>query len=583
MSLCINPVCPKLDHHENEQNRFCQSCGSQMELLGRYRVTRLLSDKTGFSKVYDAYEQDTPKILKVLKQELSSDVKAVELFQHEVTVLKKFNHPGIPQADTYFQYQTRNGMMLHCIAIAKIDGFSLEQWLKQQNYFIYQAQAIAWLRQLAEILDVVHGKQYLHQDIKPSNIMIRSPIATHRQGGWGELVLIDFGIAREITQPHLGQINNSTAIISSGYSPPEQMNSQAVPQSDFFALGRTLMFLLTRCHPLDMYDVQHNLWHWRNYATHISPLLLDIIDWLAAPEVEKRPVNAQEILQRLAEVETQLTETQDKVVDLAISSKTDNSIPITIKTLQSKQQLEKVPLLEMFTAFLISLGTLTTVFLWTQASFKASSPDGNTARTITVNNGQAPQRKGKIDYFTYEEGRDSQGRIAKFNIAVLSVEYKWLVDSTFQVKHNDEIISVELLNLNIEQENIQKLMGNANEIISVGLASCSGDTAIAERIALERSKQTQILAKTLFSNISSPKEYRLLNLGQFQNNNCQNHQDLTAHQRSVIIIGVEKQSEDVILDEALRNRLEKKPFADFRLEDYSLGAAEKFKTLSSNF
>jgi hypothetical protein len=45
---------------------------------------------------------------------------------------------------------------------------------------------------------------------------------------------------------------------------------------------------------------------------------------------------------------------------------------------------------------------------------------------------------------------------------------------------------------------------------------------------------------------------------------------------------VKKQAEGVILDEALRDRLDKKPFADFKLDDYSLGAADKFKTIPSN-
>ena len=42
-------------------------------------------------------EQDTPKILKVLKEELTNDAKAVELFQQEANVLQQLNHPGIPK------------------------------------------------------------------------------------------------------------------------------------------------------------------------------------------------------------------------------------------------------------------------------------------------------------------------------------------------------------------------------------------------------------------------------------------------------------------------------------------------------
>jgi eukaryotic-like serine/threonine-protein kinase len=570
MSLCINPVCPKPNHQDNHENHFCLTCGSQLELLGRYRVIRLLSDKTGFSKVYEAYEQDTPKILKILKEDLSGEAEAIELFQQEVTVLRQMDHPGIPKDDSYFQYQTRNGLVLHCIAMEKIDGLNLEQWLEQQqNRPISEEQAIAWLKQLLEILDLVHGKQYLHQDIKPSNIMVRAD---------GQLVLIDFGTVKEMTRAYPSQFNNGSSrmmsIMSSGYSALEQMNGQAVPKSDLFALGRTFVFLLTGYHPLDMYDIHHNLLHWRNYAIHVSPLLLDLIDWLIAPELEKRPANTQETLRHLEEVESQLTETTTVTVNGLKNLKTEQLIlPITNKSLLPQQnQLAKIPLLAFFAAFLVSLGLLGILALATRPAKFAVMP----------NYGQSPRRKGKVDYFPYEEGRDSQGRIAKFNVAVLSVEYKWLLGSDFQIKYNNQVINLEALKSNLQEEGIQKIMENPSEIISVGTASCEGNVAAEEKRALERSKQIQLLTKKIFNNTASVKGYRLLNLGQFSRSDCQANQDLTAYQRSIIIIGVRKQSEGVVLDEALRDRLEKKPFADFKLEDYSLGTVEKFKTIPSN-
>lgn len=568
MSLCINPVCPQPNQSDQEEQRFCLNCGSQLELLGRYRVIRLLSDKTGFSKVYEAYEQDIPKILKVLKEDLSGDPKVIELFQQEVAVLKQLNHPGIPKVDGYFQYQTRNGLVLHCLVIEKIDGLNLDELLKQQNNLpISQAQAIAWLKHLLEILVVLHGKQYLHRDIKPCNIMLRNSPEPLSKEGWGDLVLIDFGTAKELAKTLTGM----NAIMSSGYSAPEQMHGQAVPQSDFFALGRTLVFLLTGYHPLDMYDIQHNVLHWRNRATHVSTLLLNLIDWLMAPEIANRPTNAQEILQRLEEIEQQLT--ANATINLGDNSQTEDVFLPTSKTLlpQDKQP-EKMPLLKLFAALMASLGLLSVVALFL----------GNLKFTALPNYGQAPERKGKIDYFSYAEGNDSQGRIAEFNIAVLSVEYKWLLGSNFQIKHNDTIISLEALKLNLEQEGIQKIMENPNEIISVGTASCEGDVGAEQQRALERSRQIQLLAKKIFSNTSSVKGYRLLNLGQFQRSDCQPNQDLTAYQRSIIIIGVKNKSKGVILDEALRNRLEARPFADFKLEDYSLGSLDKFKTIPSN-
>lgn len=568
MSLCINPVCPQPNHPDNDENRFCQSCGSQLELLGHYRVLRLLSDKTGFSKVYEGYQQDIPKIIKILKQELANDSKAVSLFQQEINVLQQLHHPGIPQAEGYFPYQTRSGLTLHCMVMEKIEGPNLEQWLKQQqNRPISEGQAIAWLKQLAEILGLVHNKQYLHRDIKPSNIMIRPD---------GQLVLIDFGTAREITKTYIANNGGMTSISSSGYSPREQMHGQAIPQSDFFALGRTFVFLLTGCQPAQLYDSHLDILKWRHLANHVSPSLLDFIDWLMANEINQRPENAREILDKLTKLENIYTGSNVATINVVGGLNTAIVTPTTTTHNTVKppdKQPEKLPLLALFAALICSL-----LLLWTVAL-----ANRNTKFTVLpADYGQTPVKKGKVDYFPYEEGKDSQGRVAEFNIAVLSVEYKWQLGSTYQIKYNDQTITLDSLKSNLEQEGIQKIMENPSEIISVGTASCEGDVNAEQSRALERSKQIQLLAKKIFSNTPSVKGYRLLNLGQFQRKDCQASQDSTAYQRSIIIIGVKKQAEGVILDEALRDRLEKKPFADFKLEDYSLGSADKFKTTPSN-
>jgi serine/threonine protein kinase len=567
MSLCINPVCPQPNHPDNDENRFCQSCGSQLELIGRYRVLRLLSDKTGFSKVYEAYEQDRPKILKVLKEQLANDSKAISLFQQEVNVLEQLNHPGIPIAEGYFPYQTRNNITLHCMVMEKIDGPNLEQWLKQQqNRPISEDQAIVWLKQLLEILTLVHSQNYLHRDIKPSNIMIRPD---------GQLVLIDFGTAREITRTYLVNSGSMTAISSSGYSPPEQMQGQAIPQSDFFALGRTFVFLLTGYQPGQLYDPHLDILQWRHHADHVSQLLLDLIDWLMSTEVNKRPRNTEEIYKKLAEIEYQLTGNSPIAVNIGGGDKTAIVSPTTTNSsiITPQQQPEKLPLLAWFAALIVSL----LILWWIALGFK-----NNKFTALPPDYGQVPVKKGDIDYFPYEEGKDSQGRVAEFSIAVLSVEYKWQLGSTYQVKYNDQIINLDALKSNLESEGIQRIMENPNEIISVGTASCEGNIAAEQNRALERSKQIQLLGKRIFSNTNSVKGYRLLNLGQFQRKDCQASQDSTAYQRSIIIIGVKQQDVGVILDEALRDRLEKKPFADFKLEDYSLGAKDKFKTIPSN-
>ncbi|NJN85024.1 MAG: protein kinase [Leptolyngbyaceae cyanobacterium SL_7_1] len=299
MSLCINPRCLEPDHPGNDGNRFCQSCGSDLILQNRYRVLRLISDKSGFGNVYEAYDRSIPKILKVLKDNYNANSKAVELFQQEAEVLSELHHPGIPLIEPkgYFQFLPRDGSgVLHCIIMEKIDGPNLREWMKQQgNHPISEKQALNWLKQLAEILHLIHGKNYFHRDIKPENIMLRSS---------GQLVLVDFGAAREMTHTYLAHLTDGssgvTRISSAGYTPPEQEQGQAVPQSDFYAVGRTFIYLLTGKLPTDagIYDPIHNAFQWRHYAD-ISPQLADFIDRLIAPSVSDRPQTTQDLLDTL--------------------------------------------------------------------------------------------------------------------------------------------------------------------------------------------------------------------------------------------------------------------------------------------
>ena len=259
---------------------------------------RLLSSETGFGTVYEAYERDVPKILKVLRPDRSENPKVVHLFQKEAQVLSQLKHPGVPfvAKDGYFTYLPKgSNTPLHCIVMEKIDGPNLQQWMLQQgNHPIGESQAIQWLTQLTDILRRVHLHNYFHRDIKPDNVMLRAN---------GQLVLVDFGAAREMTQTYLAQVGSLgvTTVSSAGYTPPEQEQGQAVPQSDFYAMGRTIIFLLTGQSPNDtaLYDPMFNTFNWRPRALQVSEEFASLLDALIAPRVVDRPKTAQEILDRL--------------------------------------------------------------------------------------------------------------------------------------------------------------------------------------------------------------------------------------------------------------------------------------------
>nr|WP_275994307.1 protein kinase [Argonema antarcticum] len=229
------------------------------------------------------------KVLKDNREQL------VEMFAREALTLEFLNHPGIPKVDLngYFPFTpNKSTQELYCLVMEKIDGQNLEQWLAE-NGKISQSLALNWLRQLIEILDVVHQNKFLHRDIKPSNIMLKPD---------GQLVLIDFGTVRAIDNNYLADVemNSVTTIFSEGYTPPEQINGQTIRQSDFYALGRTFLHFVTGKPPYEFHKIsQLGKLVWQEEAPQISKPLADFIDDLMAFNPADRPQNTTVILRYL--------------------------------------------------------------------------------------------------------------------------------------------------------------------------------------------------------------------------------------------------------------------------------------------
>lgn len=299
MSLCINPRCAQPENPDN--CLFCQRCGSELLLAGHYRVNSLLSDKGGFGNTYKvAYlggspTQDPPPEM-VLKVLTSDHPHAIELFQQEAQILMALDHPGIPKGQEQFTYFPRDSQNpLHCFVMDKVEGQDLEEYQKRRNHHpITQQLALEWLLQLGELLHEVHSKKFFHRDIKPSNIIFQPT---------GQLALIDFGAVRQITATIMSGQQN-TGIYTPGYAPPEQEKGYSVPQSDFYALGRTFVYLLTGKQPIDpeMYDHYNNALDWRKYATTADDNLKDLVDYLMAERANQRPPDTATLIQMIRAV-----------------------------------------------------------------------------------------------------------------------------------------------------------------------------------------------------------------------------------------------------------------------------------------
>jgi eukaryotic-like serine/threonine-protein kinase len=304
MSYCINPNC---QHPENPDNNiFCAACGSELLIQGHYRVIKSLG-KGGFAITYEITGQNKNQVLKVLTNNTD---KAVTLFQREAKILEQIDHPGIPKVPPkgYFLYYPKGSKQpLHCLIMEKIEGVNLKQYIQgRDNRPIDDEIALQWLRELVGILDVIHSKELLHRDIKPSNIMMKPD---------GKLALIDFGAAKDLetnadgtvtaTSTNATETATKTSIFSLAYTPQEQIVGQPLKQSDFFALGRTFIYLLTGREPNDkvMYNAMEDKIEWVKFINGDLPdNLVKIVDQMNERVANNRPKNTQEILQFISQV-----------------------------------------------------------------------------------------------------------------------------------------------------------------------------------------------------------------------------------------------------------------------------------------
>ncbi len=315
MIYCINPFCDQRKNPDSQTK--CLSCGTSLVINDRIRLLKPLRelDKNPFSsnteifKVEDTGTKWEPgtkqRIMKILKW---SEPKLVELFEREAKTLRLLKHPSIPKStiDDFFTFTpitpAGTSMTLRCLVMDRFEGLNLYEYIKL-NGKITDKLAFEWLEQLVKILDQVHRSEFFHRDIKPSNIIYQPN---------GKLALIDFGGSRRLTNTYMAKVSTSggkdtstakyeiTVIASPWYTPMEQMNGKALPQSDFYALGRTFVYLLTGI-PLDQLDADKKTGRliWRDKAPQIDNIFANLIDELQAEMPGQRPQAAEVILQRL--------------------------------------------------------------------------------------------------------------------------------------------------------------------------------------------------------------------------------------------------------------------------------------------
>jgi serine/threonine protein kinase len=208
----------------------------------------------------------------------------LKLFEREAQILKQLNHPRIPKYRDYFHIDERS--LWFGLVQEYIPGSSLREQLNQGKRFPpKQVRKIAV--EVLEILEFLHQltPTVLHRDIKPSNLI------------WGEddrVYLVDFGAVQDRAAREGATF---TVVGTYGYAPMEQFGGRAVPASDLYALGATLIHLLTGTAPADL--PQRNLRICFQEQVSLKPGIKQWIEKLIEPAIEQRFKSATEALSAL--------------------------------------------------------------------------------------------------------------------------------------------------------------------------------------------------------------------------------------------------------------------------------------------
>lgn len=316
MTVCLNLSCSKPQNPDNAL--YCQSCGAQLLLEGRYRILQLIG-QGGFGRTFLAtclpstahlreiesgdYNQKNSAICQssptsadhcVIKQILpqvqkSDPAKRIQQFQQEASQLAQLGqHPQIPKLLDHFENESGQYLVQEFIA-----GQNLEAVLANQGVFS-EAQIRKLLADLLPVLRFIHSQQIVHRDIKPANIICPDQGVNPTD----RYVLVDFGAAKSI--PEAALIPTGTTIGSAGYVAPEQAMGKATFASDLYSLGVTCIHLLTGLHPFDLYSISDDRWIWRQYLTQpISVELRRVLDTLLQRATSQRYRTATTVLQDL--------------------------------------------------------------------------------------------------------------------------------------------------------------------------------------------------------------------------------------------------------------------------------------------
>lgn len=220
--------------------------------IGRYRLSRLIgSGQMGEVYLAEDTQLNRQVAIKLTRAEVSSypDALAVReaarLFLREARAIASLDHPNILPLFDYGETNIHGATLTYMVMPFRQEG-SLSSWLQQRSGpgLLSPQEVVHFVQQAADGLQHAHNQQIIHQDVKPSNFLMRTRTgqSNPQNSNLPDLQLADFGIAKS----HLATSSVTHTVRGTpAFMAPEQWNGNPVPASDQYALAIMAYELLT--------------------------------------------------------------------------------------------------------------------------------------------------------------------------------------------------------------------------------------------------------------------------------------------------------------------------------------------------
>ena len=207
--------------------------------------------------------------------------KASDLMTREIEVLQTLYVDRVPRCVDVIDASTSE-MPYIFVVQEYVEGETLLDMINNGHRFSI-TDIIRITKDIARVLnDIGHTAKIIHRDVKPSNIMI-----DHEGRAW----LVDFGSVVR----HVKHEGGSTIAGTAGYMAPEQAIGDALPVSDIFGLGMSLIHLLTGIAPYNLDQQSLRPVFRPHLPQHIPAWFVDLIDQMIEPFAARR-ITAEQVL-----------------------------------------------------------------------------------------------------------------------------------------------------------------------------------------------------------------------------------------------------------------------------------------------